>query len=73
MKIAMIRVYRSLLAEGLKSRILLQVHDELIVEAPEEKAEIAALILKEEMENAYKLDVSLIAEEKHGKSWYETK
>ncbi|MCD8106551.1 MAG: DNA polymerase I [Oscillospiraceae bacterium] len=72
-KIAMVRVYRRLKAENLDARLILQVHDELIVEAREDCAEKAAEILHEEMESAVKLSVPLTADVHEGKSWFETK
>lgn len=72
-KIAMLRVFERLQAEGLRARLILQVHDELIVEAPQDEAERVAVLLREEMEGAVKLKVPLLAEAKTGKSWYETK
>lgn len=72
-KIAMIRVHDRLLAEHMKSRLILQVHDELIVEAPEEEAERAGEILREEMEDAMKLSVKLEADVHCGDSWYAAK
>ena len=73
MKIAMIRVNDALKRSGLNARLLLQVHDELIVECPEEEAEQVAGILSEEMTGAAELSVPLPVEAKWGKSWYETK
>lgn len=70
-KLAMVRVYKRLRAELPEARLILQVHDELIVEAPEKDAEKAALILREEMENAVSLSVPLAADAKIGESWYE--
>lgn len=72
-KIAMIRVFNRLKSENMKSRLILQVHDELIVEAPKDEAEKAAAILKEEMENAVKLNVPLIADANTGDTWLEAK
>ncbi len=72
-KIAMVRVYRRLKAEKLKSRLILQVHDELIIEAPESEADYVKKLLKEEMENACTMKVSLLAEVNAGKTWYEAK
>jgi len=72
-KIAMIAVSRRLEAEGLKSRLVLQVHDELIVEAPRAEAEQVARILTEEMEKAYTLSVPLVAEAAIGENWYDAK
>ena len=72
-KIAMIRVDRRLQQEGMRARLILQVHDELIVEAPEEEAERVAKLLREEMEQAVSLSVPLVAEASIGKTWYEAK
>ena len=72
-KIAMVRVCDRLRREGLRSRLILQVHDELIVEAPEEEAVPASLILREEMEGAVQLKVKLAADVHCGKSWYDAK
>ena len=70
-KIAMNRVAHRLDAEGLKARLILQVHDELLIEAPlEEEAKVCAL-LAEEMQNAAKMDVDLIVDMHTGPSWYE--
>ena len=70
-KIAMVRVYRRLKAELPEAKLILQVHDELIVEAPEELADKAAQILTEEMQGAVSLAVPLTADAKEGKSWYD--
>lgn len=70
-KLAMIKVYERLAAEKLDARLILQVHDELIVEAKSEIADRVAEILKEEMESAVNLSVPLTVEAKTGKSWYE--
>ena len=72
-KIAMIRVDEALRAAGMKSRLILQVHDELIVEVPEQQADLAAQILKEEMEHVVQFAVPLTVEVKKGKSWYDAK
>ena len=72
-KIAMVRVFNRLSAENMKSRLILQVHDELIVESPEDEIEKASKILSEEMENAYKMKVRLRADVGVGKTWYEAK
>ena len=72
-KIAMVRVRDRLLREGLQSRLILQVHDELILESPKEEQETAMRLLTEEMENAFPMDAPLIAEAKAGHSWYDTK
>ena len=68
-KLAMVRVYRRLKSELPEARLILQVHDELIVEVPESLAEKACSLLKEEMEGAVSLAVPLIAEAKSGKTW----
>lgn len=73
MKIAMVHVEKALKDEGLRSRIVLQIHDELIVEAYEEEADAVERILVREMENAADLKVHLDVEAKRGYSWYETK
>lgn len=73
MKYAMVKVYNKLKEEKLKAKILLQVHDELIIEAPYNEEEKVKSILKSEMENAVKLDVPLIVDMNSGKSWYDTK
>ena len=72
-KIAMVKAERRLKKEKLRSRLILQVHDELIVEAPADEAEEAAAVLTEEMEGAVSLSVPMVAETKTGKTWYEAK
>ena len=72
-KIAMIRVWERLEREGMRSRLILQVHDELLVEAPEEEAQRAAQLLKEEMEHAIQLKVPLEADTNIGENWLEAK
>ncbi len=72
-KIAMLHVYDRLQREGMKTKMVLQVHDELILNAPQTECAHAAVLLKEEMENAVSLRVPLIAEVATGKSWYEAK
>ena len=72
-KIAMVKVNDRIKSEGLKARLILQVHDELIVEAPQEESEIVAKLLQEEMENAVSLDVPLTADAAIGKTWYDAK
>ncbi len=73
MKIAMIRVKKRLESEGLKSRVILQVHDELLVEAPFEEAEKVSTIVKYEMENAVTLSVPMTVEVSTGENWYDAK
>jgi len=72
-KIAMIRVENRLEKENMKARLILQVHDELIVEAPEDEAQSVAKLLTEEMQNAVQLSVPMLAEAKIGKTWYDAK
>ena len=72
-KIAMIKVYNRLEREGMKSRLLLQIHDELLVETAEDEKDAVLNILKEEMEGAADLPVKLTAEAHTGKDWYEAK
>jgi len=72
-KIAMVKVYRALKERKLRSRLILQVHDELIVETFADEKESVEEILKECMENAVNLKVPLNIDIKSGKSWYETK
>lgn len=72
-KIAMIRVYTRLKEENLNARLILQIHDELIVEAPENEKTKAELIVKEEMENACKMKVLLKIDAHSGESWYDAK
>lgn len=72
-KIAMIKVNERIKKEGLKARLILQVHDELIVEAPLDESMRVAMLLQEEMENAVTLSVPLTADAAIGKSWYDAK
>ncbi len=73
MKIAMLRVYRALKEENLCAKILLQIHDELLIEAPKEEASKVAELLQREMMAAANLRVPLSVEVKTGDNWYETK
>ena len=72
-KIAMIKVDNRLRKENLSARLILQVHDELIVECPQFEAMQVAMILQEEMESAVKLSVPLVAEASVGKTWFDAK
>jgi len=72
-KIAMVKVYQRLKVEKLDAHLILQVHDELIIEAAEKDAERAAAVLSEEMNNAVKLAVPLTADVGKGHSWYDAK
>ena len=73
MKLAMVAVWRRLRAEKPAARLVLQVHDELIVECPEDQAEAVARLLEEEMERVVRLRVPLTAEAHWGKNWLEAK
>ncbi len=70
-KIAMVRVYRRLREEGLRAKLILQVHDELIVEAPEAEARQVQALVQEEMEAAVSLAVPMEVDAKTGKDWGE--
>ena len=72
-KIAMNRVYQRLKQEGLQSRLVLQVHDELLVETKKEELETVSHILEEEMKGAAHLSVELDVDMHEGNSWYEAK
>lgn len=72
-KIAMVRVYKKLREEDLDARLILQVHDELIIEAAKKDKDRAEKILKDEMENAVKLAVPMTVDVNSGRSWYEAK
>lgn len=72
-KIAMLRVWKRLKQEGFKTKLILQVHDELILEAPLDEKENVIKILTEEMQNAIKLDAPLIVDSNFGYDWYTAK
>lgn len=72
-KIAMVKVFNRLRADNMQSKLIMQVHDELIIEAPESEKEKAMTILKEEMENAVKMTVQMSVDAHTGKSWYDAK
>ena len=73
MKMAMIEVYNRLKKGGYKSRVLLQVHDELVAEVVKEEKEEIASLLKDAMESVVTLKVPLVADVNEGKNWAETK
>ena len=73
MKIAMIGVDRRLKSQNMKSRLVLQVHDELLIESHETELEEVKRLLKEEMEQAVKLKVPLVVDMHTGSNWYEAK
>ena len=72
-KLAMVRVFERLKKETLQAKLIMQVHDELIVECPEDEAEQVKALLTEEMEGVYDLDVPLTADAHSGKNWLEAK
>ena len=72
-KIAMVRVDRALREGGFKARLVLQIHDELIVDTPREEADAVMKLMQNAMEGVADLSVRLVAEAKCGESWYETK
>ncbi len=72
-KLAMVRVHEALQREGLRSRLILQVHDELLLECPPEEAEQAAKLLRECMESVIALNVPLTADVHQGANWEEVK
>lgn len=72
-KLAMNKIYRKLKLENLKSRLIMQVHDELIIESPPDEVEIVKKLMKDCMENIIKLKVPLNIDLNVGKSWYDTK
>lgn len=72
-KIAMIRVYQRMKDEGLKSRLIVQVHDELLIEVYRPEADRVRTILEEEMQGAAKLKVPLVIDIHTGENWYEAK
>ena len=72
-KIAMVKVFESLSEKTKSAKLIMQVHDELIVECDEAEKESVCALLKEEMENACKMRVKLLAEVHTGKTWYDAK
>lgn len=72
-KLAMIAAYRRLREQKLRSRMLLQVHDELVLEVPAEEVEAVSAILRETMEQVVKLSVPLSIDIHKGKNWAEAK
>ena len=72
-KMAMINVQNAIKSKGLKSKLILQIHDELIVDTAKDEVEDVAKILKQEMENVAKLSVPLTVDVNYGASWFEAK
>lgn len=73
MKIAMIKVYQEIQKRGLQSKIVLQVHDEMMIEAPEKEKEEIKQMMKQSMETAISMQVPLIADLSEAKNWYDCK
>ncbi len=73
MKIAMINVHKELEKRKLKAKLIIQVHDELLIDTPKEELDEVKEILKDKMENAYKLNVPLKVDINYGNNWYEAK
>ena len=73
MKIAMIKTYKELKKQKLEAKLIMQVHDELIIECPQDEQEKVKEILKQCMENAYTLNVPLKVDVNCGKNWLEAK
>jgi DNA polymerase-1 len=72
-KLAMVRVRDRLLAEGLQARLVMQIHDELLIEAPENEVPAVCALLQQEMEGAASLSVKLEAAVSTGENWYDAK
>ena len=72
-KLAMIKVYKRLKEEKVNAKLILQIHDELIIECDEKEKDIVKNILKESMENVYKLDLPLKVDVCEGRNWFESK
>ena len=72
-KLAMVRVQRDLAAGGYQAKLILQVHDELVVECPKDEVTAVSALLKAAMEQIVTLSVPLVAEVNSGKSWYDAK
>ena len=72
-KLAMVRVHKALGDASLKAKLILQIHDELIIDTPPDEVEQVKSLLTDIMQNVMELSVPLVAEAKVGKSWFETK
>jgi len=69
LKIAMLKIPPALKEAGLKGKMLLQVHDELVLEVPEKELKKTARLVQETMENAYPISIPLSTEARYGKNW----
>jgi DNA polymerase-1 len=72
-KVAMVRCWKRLRDEGLRTRLVLQIHDELLFEAPDDEIDRATTIVREEMTRAYDLDPALAVDVGVGDNWLEAK
>ena len=72
-KLAMVKVYNRIKKEDLESQMILQVHDELILNVKENELEIVKALVKEEMENVLKMSVTLEVDTNIGNTWYDAK
>ena len=72
-KIAMVKVYQDLKKGGYRSKLILQVHDELLIDCVPEELEAVKALLKSDMESAVQLEVPIEVDMKSGSNWYETK
>ncbi len=72
-KMAMVNVYNELKKRNLKSRLILQIHDELIIEAKKDEVEEIKVLMKDIMENSIKLDIPLTVDLEVGDNWYDAK
>ena len=72
-KLAMNKVHQALIEQGLETRMVLQIHDELIFKVPVKEKEKAYKLIKDIMENALSLDVPLLVDGGYGKDWYSAK
>jgi len=70
-KLAMINIYRKIKQNKIKTKMIIQIHDELVFELPESEIELAKSIIKSEMENALKLSVPIKVDISIGKNWLE--
>ena len=70
MKIGMLKVYNALKNNNCKAKIILQVHDELVIDCPKDEVELVKKLLVENMQNAVKLNIPLVADAKEGDNWY---
>ncbi len=70
-KLAMLHVHEAIQASSLKAKMLLQIHDELVFESPDDEREQLITLVRGKMEQAMNLDVPLVVDIKHGKNWFD--